>query len=100
MLFIVLYQREAHAGESMFKDVEQPESMEARIELAKKACSELKIATTVVVDDMENSVRQAYGRLPNSAYVIDTGGTIVHKEAWAQPEGWPEILRGLLKAEP
>jgi hypothetical protein len=70
--------------------------MEERKELAEKACDELKIATTVVLDDMENSVREAYGRLPNSAYIIDRGGAIVYKEAWAQPGGWPEVLRGLL----
>lgn len=97
MLFIVLYQREAHAGEMMFSDIEQPETVEARKALAQKACDQLKIATTIVIDDMDNSVRQAYGRLPNSAYIIAKGGRIVHKEAWAQPDGWPEILRELLK---
>jgi hypothetical protein len=40
----------------------------------------------------------AYGRLPNSAYIIAKGEPIVHKEAWAQPDGWPEILKDLLKA--
>jgi hypothetical protein len=92
----VLYQREAHAGQMQFSEIEQPETYEQREVLAEKACGELKIATTVAIDDMENSVRQAYGQLPNSAYIIDVGGTIVYKEAWARPEGWPDILRGLL----
>ena len=48
---------------------------------------------------MENTVRQAYGRRPNSAYVIAQGGEIVHKEAWAAPADWPEILRSLLEGE-
>ena len=94
--FIVLYQREAHAGEFMFRDVEQPETMEERKELAEKACDELKIATTVVLDDMENSVREAYGSLPNSAYIIDTNGEIVFKEAWGKADAWPEVLDRLL----
>ncbi len=79
--------------------MEQPETFEQRKELAAKTCNELKIATTVVIDDMDNSVRQAYGRLPNSAYVIDKGGKIVFKEAWAKPDGWPDILHGLLGEE-
>jgi hypothetical protein len=79
----------------MFKDVEQPETMEERKELAEKACDELHIASLVVIDDMENTVRRTYGRLPNSAYIIDKGGEIVYKEAWAHPDGWPDILRGL-----
>jgi hypothetical protein len=81
----------------MFSEIEQPETFEEREELAKKTCDELHIATTVVIDDMENTVRETYGRLPNSAYIIDKGGLIVHKEAWARPDGWPDILSGLLE---
>jgi hypothetical protein len=96
VLFVVLYQREAHAGEMMFSEIEQPETYEQRKELAQRTCDELKVATTIVIDDMENTVRRAYGRLPNSAYVIDKGGEIVHKEAWAAPDGWSDILREVL----
>jgi hypothetical protein len=71
--------------------------MEQRKELAQKACDELKIATTMVIDDLDNSVREAYGYLPNSAYIIEKGGVIVHKEVWAEPAGWPEVLRRLLE---
>ncbi len=78
-----------------FLEIQQPATMEQRKALAQKACDELKIATTVVVDDMDNSVREAYGYLPNSEYIIDRGGTIVHKEVWAEPAAWPEILRRL-----
>ena len=97
VLFIILYQREAHAGEFRFADVEQPETAEERKELALKTCDELHIATKVVLDDMANTVRKAYGGLPNSAYIIDRGGTIIHKEPWAKPSEWPEILRGLIE---
>lgn len=83
----------------MFSEIEQPETYEQRKALAEKTCDELHIATTVVIDDMEDSVRAAYGLLPNSAYIIDKGGVIVHKEAWARPDGWPDILRGLLEEQ-
>ncbi len=99
MLFIVLYQREAHAGEMRFEDVEQPETYEEREELAKKSCSELGIGATVVIDEMDNAVRRTYGQLPNSAYIIDKGGKIIYKEAWAHPENWGAILDGLLGAQ-
>ncbi len=81
----------------MFSDIEQPATFDERKALAAKTCAELHIATTVVIDDMEDSVRRAYGQLPNSAYVIDRGGVIVHKEAWARPDGWSEVLSGLLE---
>jgi len=104
VLFIILYQREAHAGEVRgevmnFGDVEQPETIEQRVVLARKACDELSIATTVVIDDMNNTVRKAYGELPNSAYFIARGGVITYKEAWARPDGWPEYLRDLVSRE-
>lgn len=101
MLFVILYQREAHAGEVRgnvmdFGDIEQPETIEERIALAKKSCDELSIATLVVIDDMHNTVRKAYGELPNSAYFVARDGVIAHKEAWARPNGWPDLLRALV----
>lgn len=77
--------------------MEQPETAEERKELAEKACDELHIATKVVLDDMANTVRQAYGGLPNSAYIIDKGGVVVYKEPWAKPFEWPDILRGVIE---
>jgi len=95
ILFIVLYQREAHPGELSFKEIDQPEEYDARLELAKKTCDELSIATLVVIDEMDNAVRDAYGGLPNSAYVIDKGGKILHKEAWARPDEWGQLFEEL-----
>jgi hypothetical protein len=80
-----------------FEDIEQPETMQERRVLARMACDELKIATTVVIDDMDNSVRTMYGHLPNSAYIIAKGGEIMHKEVWAQPADWPDMLRGIIE---
>ena len=96
VLFVVLYQREAHAGESRFVDIEQPETIDAREELARKSCEELNIATLVVIDDMENTVREAYGELPNSAYMVQKGGEIFYKEAWARPDEWGPQLEKLV----
>ncbi len=99
MTFIIIYQREAHAGQRANRDIEQPRTQLERKILARKACDELGIATTVVIDNMMDSVRRAYGSLYNQAYIIDRGGRIVHKEAWAWPLGWPVILQGLLEED-
>lgn len=100
VLFIVLYQREAHAGQKMgqwdFENVKQPEAYEERLALAQKSCEELKIATLVVIDDMDDTVRNAYGGLPNSAYFIEQGGKIHYKEAWARPDEWGPKLEKML----
>ncbi len=101
MLFIVLYQREAHAGQMQFSEIEQPDVYAERLELANKSCSELNIATKVVIDNMDNKVREAYGLLPNSVYFIGKGGKIYHKEAWARDVEWgPKIETMLAGKEP
>lgn len=99
MRFVVVYQREAHANQLMFKDVDQPVTAEERKALAEKACKELTISSTLVIDTMANAVRKAYGELPNSAYIIDRGGVIVHKEAWAKPDAWPDLLEKLVRRD-
>ncbi|MFC1530012.1 deiodinase-like protein [Gemmatimonadota bacterium] len=94
--FIVLYQREAHPEQMQFANIQQPETYGERQVLAQRTCDELTVATTIVIDGMDNAVREAYGGLPNSAYIIDKGGRIVHKEGWAAPDGWDEHLDKLL----
>ena len=96
MTFIVLYQREAHPNQMDFQDIDQPVTMEERLELASRCRSELGLERLIVVDRMDNRVREAYGGLPNSAYIIKTGGEIVHKEAWGKAGGWPAVLDKLL----
>lgn len=97
--FIILYQREAHPEQMMFADIKQPETYEQRVMLAQRTCDELSVATTIVIDGMDNAVRETYGGLPNSAYIIEKGGKIVHKEGWAAPAGWNEYLDKLLKGD-
>jgi hypothetical protein len=94
--FIVLYQREAHANEMDFQEIDQPVEMDERLELASRCRTELGLDRTIVVDRMDNGVREAYGGLPNSAYIVKPGGEIVFKEAWAKAGGWPEVLDKLL----
>ncbi len=79
-----------------FDEIDQPETYEERKRLARSTCDDLQLATTIVIDEMDNAVRTAYGGLPNSAYIIDKGGKIAHKEGWANIEGWSEILDKLL----
>ena len=94
--FVVLYQREAHPNQMQFQEIDQPETMDERKDLASRCREELGLSWTIVVDGMDNAVRDTYGGLPNSTYIIDTDGEIVHKEAWANPDSWPEVLDRIL----
>ncbi len=80
----------------MFQDIDQPATMEERLALASRCRQELGLTRTIVVDGMDNAVREAYGGLPNSAYIIARDGTIVFKEPWAKAGGWAPVLDSLL----
>ena len=100
--FIVLYQREAHAGQVRpgvmdFSHIQQPLIYAQRCVLADSTHQQLGVNTTLVIDDMRNTVRRAYGGRPNSAFIIDRSGKVVHKELWAQPADWPRVLERLLR---
>ena len=79
-----------------FQDIDQPVTMEERLALASRCGPELGVERTVVVDKLDNAVREAYGGLPNSVYIIQKGGEIVFKEPWSKGDGWPEILDRIL----
>jgi hypothetical protein len=79
-----------------FQEIDQPVEMEERLELASRCRSELGVGRIIVVDEMDNATREAYGGLPNSAYIIKPGGEIVYKEAWGKADGWPAVLDKIL----
>jgi hypothetical protein len=80
---IIVCQKESHAGELAFKDIEQPESFEQRCELARRMKDEYELPMTVLVDTMENQSQVLFGDFPSPAFVIDTDGVIRDKFPWA-----------------
>ena len=47
---------------------------------------QLGFARPMLVDELEEGrVHHAYGRLPNMTYIINPGGTIIHRAAWTDP---------------
>jgi len=93
-----LYQREAHPNQMNFQEINQPVTMEERLALASRCEPELGVERTIVVDKLDNAVREAYGGLPNSVYIIQQGGEIVFKEPWSKGDAWPEVLDRILAA--
>ncbi len=92
----VVYVREPHAGEMDYKDIEQPETMEARLTLARMTCDEDHVKMPLLIDAMDNAVREAYGGLPNNAVIIDKEGILVEKQGWADAEEIDKVLAGLV----
>lgn len=93
MRFVVVYQREPHAGQMAFKDVRQPETYEERRALAKKAKEELEIGLPLWIDTMEDLSRALFGDLPSPAILIGPDGVIRAKLPWAEPERVEPLLK-------
>lgn len=86
MAFLVIEQREPHAGRMAFAAVEQPGTFEARHALALRIRAELEVPLPILIDGMDDASRALFGDLPSPAFVIGRDGSIVDKLPWADPE--------------
>ena len=73
--FLVIYIREAHPGTR--RGCHQ--SMEEKIILAREMQQEYGEVRSVLVDDLDGSMHQAYGSFPNMVYVINPKGEVVYR---------------------
>ncbi|HRJ79326.1 MAG: hypothetical protein HPKKFMNG_01290 [Planctomycetes bacterium] len=110
--FIFVYTREAHpdngpdsraeagaTGGWRIKNnpvkINNHKNYEERVKAACELKSAGKQQWRVLVDDMDSSVQTAFGKLPNSAYLISPLGRVAGKWAWVGAEP----IRARLKAE-
>jgi predicted Fe-Mo cluster-binding NifX family protein len=50
----------------------------------------------VLIDDLDEAVVQAFGRMPNMTFVVDKQGKIAYKADWMEASRISEILDELL----
>jgi thiol-disulfide isomerase/thioredoxin len=77
--FIMLYVREAHPGEQ----ISQAESMEEKLANAQALKNLYGVQWTVAVDNIDGKLHRALDPKPNSAFLMDKGGTILFRSLWA-----------------
>jgi len=103
--FLFVYIHEAHASDEwqMPANVkegvvfEQPKSIESRREVAGKCCTTMQMLMTCVVDDMNNSVDNAYAAWPERFFIVDRDGKIAYAGAQG-PWGFkPEEVEAWLR---
>ena len=70
----------------------QPSGLVGRKRLAERARVALESKIPILLDDMKNSVWQAYGHASNAVYLIDTGGTIKLRQARFDPKTFEPAL--------
>ena len=87
--FLVIYTREAHPGERFGAHT----SMDGKTAAAVAVQKDYHEKRQIVVDDLEGSVHQAMGGLPNQFYVISPSGKVMMRGDWAKPSAIAELLR-------
>ncbi|MFN6195355.1 MAG: hypothetical protein ACK5BN_16210, partial [Planctomycetota bacterium] len=81
-----MYQREPHAGQLGFADVEQPRTLAERAHLARRTLADNGLDVDVWIDGLDDASRFAFGALPNWAIVVDPAGIVRLKLPWFVPE--------------
>lgn len=80
----MIYIREAHPSDGWVApantragiEVKDPKTHSERTDVAKRACSTLKIKIPCLVDDVDDAVNRAYAAWPDRLYIVDTAGKI------------------------
>jgi hypothetical protein len=85
--FFIVYIEEAHPTDAwqVPQNVEEeilfpnPASLAARLSVAQSCVADLGIEFPALVDDMNNSVEDAYTAWPDRLYLIDSQGRVAYK---------------------
>ena len=77
--FLMLYVREAHPGENFG----QSETLQEKLENARALQKFYDIEWTVAADNIAGDLHRVLDPKPNSAYLVDSDGTIVFRSLWA-----------------
>lgn len=84
IVFLILVQREPHAGRMGFRDIPQPTTLAERIALATRMKDELGLSMPVYVDSMRDESRELYSQLPGPVFIIAPDRRIIAKFPWAE----------------
>lgn len=106
--FVIIYIKEAHPEDEwqMDSNVEsdvvysQPNTFEARQELAKTFVDRMGVETDTLVDDIRNTALACYAAWPERIYVVDRDGRILYKGGIGPFYFEPEELREFLESMP
>ena len=92
----VIYGRELHPGDRKnYRKFPVPQSMEEKVAYAKQFAELGKLP--VLIDGMDDATFNAYGRVPNGAYLVDKDGDLVFRGTWADARKMEHMIDTLLK---
>ncbi len=98
--FVIVYQREPHAGRMAFAEIAQPTTLDERRLLAARARDELQLPLLSLVDGMDDASRAWFSDLPAPVFVLDRYGQVAAKQPWIDLEDLPAMIDRALIARP
>ena len=89
--FFLIYSRETHPGEY----VPQTTSMDERRRNALRLKEEEKVNFPILLDSLDNQVRNLYHGWSNGIFIVNKDGLLVFKSAWTYGPEVAQMLRDL-----
>lgn len=91
--FLVVYQKEAHPEEGIFREVTQPVDYRVRKTHAERLVKEFSMRNDkLLVDEIDNRVSRLYGNMPNMVFVINPDGKLGFVSSWTKTYEVEEFL--------
>ena len=87
--FYYIYKSLAHPGLNGYVT---PFTLQERLHHVQEARRKLGSEIEWLCDNMDNQVQTALGGVPNSEFVIDPQGRVIHRQAWSSPTGLRRFL--------
>jgi hypothetical protein len=89
--FFLVYSRETHPGEN----IPQTTSMDERRRNALRLRKEEKVNFPILLDSVDNRIRNLYHGWSNGIFVVNKDGLLVFKSAWTYGPEVAQLLRDL-----
>lgn len=89
--FFFIYTKEPHPGEN----VPQPTTIEERGQNAARLKQEEKVNFPILIDGLDNAVRNAYRGWSNGIFVVNKTGMLVFRSSWTHGPELAQVLHDL-----
>lgn len=93
--FLTIYVREPHPGEHYHEH----RSWDKKVRYARECREQDGIENPLLVDDLEGTVHQTYGELPNMVYIVSKDGVVAYKAMWTDHAEIEAVLENLVMAD-
>ena len=95
--FLMIYVREAHPGSRILPH----QDLDDKIHRAEETKKDYGDSREFLVDNVDGTMHQAYGSLPNMVYVVNPEGNVIYRCDWAFANRIEQVLknRGELNKE-